>query len=101
MLGVLFAHVQAILKPSQGLLVDQLCRACRDSVDQLAILWIHGLWMPYCSGREAATPSPSCTVPEMATVQVRSAARAALVACLQGPPPDASEETWSQASGIQ
>ena len=24
-----------------------------------------------------------------------------LVACLQGPPPDASEDVWPQASGIQ
>ena len=55
--------------------------------------WTHGLWMRYCRGREAATPSPSGTVPEMATahLQVRLAARATLVACLQGPPPDASE----------
>ena len=64
---------------------------------------IHSLWMPYCRGREAATPSRSGIVPEMATVhvRVRSAARATLVACLQGPPPDASEDVWPQASGIQ
>ena len=39
-------------------------------------VWTHGLWAPYCRGREAATPSPSGTVPEMATahVRVRSAA---------------------------
>ena len=57
-------------------------------------VWTHGRWVPYCRGREAATPSPSGTVPEMATahVRVRSAARATLVACLQGPPPDASED---------
>ena len=49
-------------------------------------VWTHGRWAPYCRGREAATPSPSGTVPEMATshVRVRSAARATLVACLQG-----------------
>ena len=66
-------------------------------------VWTHGRWAPYCSGREAATPSPSGTVPEMATahVRVRSAARATLVACLQGPPPDALEEVWPQGSGIQ
>ena len=54
-------------------------------------VWTHGRWAPYCRGREAASPSPSGTVPEMATahVRVRSAARATLVACLQGPPPDA------------
>ena len=42
-------------------------------------------------------------MPEMATahVRVRSATRATLVACLQGPPPDASEEVWPQASRIQ
>ena len=42
-------------------------------------------------------------MPEMATAQVRvtSAARATLVVCLQGPPPDAPEEVWPQASGIQ
>ena len=53
--------------------------------------------------REAATPSPSGTMPEMATahVRVRSAARATLVACLQGPPPDASEGVLPQAFGIQ
>ena len=57
-------------------------------------IWIHGLWMPYCTGREAATSSLSGNVPEMATahMQMRSRARATLVACLQGPPPDASEE---------
>ena len=66
-------------------------------------LWIHGLWMPYCRLRKAANPSLSGTVPEMGTahVRVRSAARATLVACLQGPPPDASEEVSPQASGIQ
>ena len=66
-------------------------------------VWTQGLWAPYCRGREAATPSPSGTVPEITTVhvRVRSAARATLVACLQGPPPDASEEVCPQASGIQ
>ena len=66
-------------------------------------VWTHSRSAPYCREREAATPSPSGTVPEMATahVRVRSAARAKLVACLQGPPPDASEEVWPQASGIQ
>ena len=66
-------------------------------------IWTDGWLMPYCRGREAATPSPSGTVPEMASahVRVRSAARATLVACLQDPPPDASEDVWSQASGIQ
>ena len=66
-------------------------------------VWTHGLWTPYRRRREAATPSSSGTVPEMATahVWVRSAARATLVACLQGPPPDASKEVWPQASGIQ
>ena len=66
-------------------------------------VWTHGRWAPYYRGREAATPSPSGTVPEMATahVRVRLVARATLVACLQGPPPDASEEVWPQASGIQ
>ena len=61
-------------------------------------VWTHGWWAPYCRGRKAATPSPSGTVPEMATahVRVRLAARATLVACLQGPPPDASEEVWPQ-----
>ena len=66
-------------------------------------VWTHGRWAPYRRGREAPTPSLSGTVPEMATahVRVRSTARATLVACLQGPPPDASEEVWPQASGIQ
>ena len=66
-------------------------------------VWTHGRWALYCRGREATTPYPSGIVPEMATahVRVRSAARATLVACLQGPPPDASEEVWPQASGIQ
>ena len=66
-------------------------------------VWTHGRWASYCRGREAATPSPSGTTPEMATadVRVRSAARATLVACLQGPPPNASEEVLPQASGIQ
>ena len=66
-------------------------------------VWTHGRWAPYCTGREAATPSPSGTVPDMATahVRVRSAVRATLVACSQGQPPDASEEVWPQASGTQ
>ena len=66
-------------------------------------VWIHGLWMLYCRERQTATASLLGKVPEMATAQVRlrSAARATLVACLQGPPPDASEEVWPQASGIQ
>ena len=57
-------------------------------------VWTHGLWVTYCRGREAATPSPSGTVPGIATahVLVRSAATATLVACLQGPPPEASED---------
>ena len=65
-------------------------------------VWTHGRWALYCRGGGAATPSPSGTVPEMAIahVQVRSAARATLVARLHGPPPDASEEVWPQASGI-
>ena len=65
-------------------------------------LWTHGRWAPYSRGREAVTPSLSGTVPEMATahVRVRSAARATLVACLQGPLADALEEVWPQASGI-
>ena len=54
-------------------------------------------------GRGGSQPLPVGTVPEMANahVRVRSAARATLVACLQGPPPDASDEVWSWASGIQ
>ena len=34
-------------------------------------VWIHGRWVQYCRGWEAATPSPSGTVPEMATAHVR------------------------------
>ena len=66
-------------------------------------VWSDCLRVPYCRGREAAIPRPSGTVPEIATahVRVRSAARVTLVACLQGPPPDASEDVWPQASGIQ
>ena len=66
-------------------------------------VWTHGLWATYCRGREAAIPSPSSTVPGMATahVRARSAAGAKLLACLQGPPPDASEDVWSEASEIQ
>ena len=66
-------------------------------------VWTCGLWMPYCRGREAATPFPSGTVPEIATphMRVRLAARAILVACLQGPLPDASEDVWPQAFVIQ
>ena len=79
--------------------------ACRRRwrMTSASTVWTHGQWAPYCGGREAATPSPSGTVPEMATahVPVRSAARATLVACLQGPPPNASGEVWPQASRIQ
>ena len=66
-------------------------------------VWTHGRCAPYCSWREAAIPSPSGTVPEMASAHVRvsSPARATLVARLQGPPPGPSEEVWPQASGIQ
>ena len=113
-LGVLPPCVQAFQKQSHGHLVDHLRRARGDPCGPLAIrvsqkveddfgptVWSHGLWTPYCRGREAATASLLGTVPEMATahVRVRSAALATLVACLQGPPPDASEEVWPQASG--
>ena len=66
-------------------------------------VWTSGLWVLYCRGREAANPPPSGTVPGMATahVRARSAVRVALVACLQGPPTDALEDMWLQASGIQ
>ena len=66
-------------------------------------VWTHGRWAPFCRGSEAATPSLSGTVPEMATAhgRVRSAERATLVSCLQGLPPDASDEVWPKASGIQ
>ena len=64
-------------------------------------VWTHGLRMPYCRGREATTPSPFGTVPRMARahVRARSAAEATLVACLQDPPPDASEDVWSRLLG--
>ena len=66
-------------------------------------VWTHGLRVPYCRGREAATPSLLGTMPETATayVRVRSAARTTIVACLQGPPADASEDVWGQVPGIQ
>ena len=117
MLGVLPSHVQAVLKPSQRHLVDHLRRARGDSRCPLAIRVsqkVEDDFGVHCMdprpvdavlqrGGGAATPSLSGTVPEMATahVRVRSAARATLVACLQCPPPDASEEVWPQASGIQ
>ena len=80
--------------------------ACRMRwrVTAASTVWTHGLQVPYCRGREAATPPPlSGSAPGMAPdhVRVRSAARATLVACLQGPPPDASEDVWPQASEIQ
>ena len=69
--------------------------ACRRRwrMTSASTVWTHGQWAPYCRGREVATPSPSGRVPEMETahVRVRSAARATPVACLQAPPPDASE----------
>ena len=114
--GVLPSRAQAVPEPPQGHLDDHLRCARRDPRGPLAIcvpqeveddlgvrVLTHGRWAPYCRGREAATPSSSGTVPEMATAHVRvtSAARATLVACLQGPPPDASEEVWPRASGIQ
>ena len=66
-------------------------------------VWTHGLRVPYCREREAATQSPSGPVPQIATahVQVSSAARATLVACLQGPLPHASEDVWPEASAIK
>ena len=35
----------------------------------------HVLWVPYCRGREAATPSASCAVPGMATAHVQEGGR--------------------------
>ena len=35
-------------------------------------VWTRGLWVPYCKGRKAATPSPWGTVPGMATAGVVS-----------------------------
>ena len=66
-------------------------------------VWTQRLWMPYCRGGEAAAPSASGTMTRTATSHVRgrSAARTTLVACLQGPPPNPSEEPWFQASGTQ
>ena len=51
-------------------------------------VWAHGRWAPYCREREAASPSLSGTVPEMATahVRVRSAARATWRVCRVRPP---------------
>ena len=110
------AHAQAVLKPTQGHRLTALAApagipvvrsrsACRRRwrMTSASTVWTHGLQVPFCRGREAATPSPSGTVPEMATahMRVRSAARATLVACLQGLPPDATEDVWPQASGIQ
>ena len=115
-LSVSSAHAQSVPKSSQGHLVDRLRRArgdprgpsrsaCRRRwrMTSASTVWTHGLWMPHCRGSEAATPSPSGTVPEMATahVRLRWAASTTLVACLQGPPPDTSEDVWPQASGIQ
>ena len=88
-----------------GTLVARSRSACprRWRMTSASTVWCHCLWMRYGREREAATPSPSGKIPEMATahVQVRSAARATLVTCLHGPPPDASEDVWPQASGIQ
>ena len=109
-------HARAVLKPPQGHLVDCLRRARGDPRGPLVIrvpqevkddLGVHcmdpGSGGPSCRVSKAATSLRSGTVPKMATAQVgvRSAARAKLVVYLQGPPPDASEEVWSQASGIQ
>ena len=33
----------------------------------VSTVWTDRRWAPYCRGREAATPSPSGTVPEIAT----------------------------------
>ena len=71
-----------VMKLSQGHLVDAapagtlLARprsACRrrSRMTPASTVWTHSLSMPYCRGREAATPSPSGTVPEMATAHVR------------------------------
>ena len=55
----------------------------------VSTVWTHGRWASYCRGREAATPSRSGTVPEMATahVRVRSAARATLGGVFAGSAP--------------
>ena len=83
------SRAQAVPEPPQGHLVDHLRRARGDPRGPLVI----------CVPQEVEDD----TVPEMGTahVRVRSPARATLVGCLQGPPPDASEEVWPQASGIQ
>ena len=115
-LGVLPSRMQGIPEPSQsiwlttfaspaGTLVERSRSACRRTqrMTSASTVWIHGLWTLYYRGRGWANPSLLGTVPEMATahVRVRTTARATLVACLQGPPPDVSEEVWPQASGIK
>ena len=115
-LVVLPSRALAVPEPWQGHLVDYLRRAPGDPRGPLEIRvsqeveddfgvhrsdpWPVGAVL---QGEGAASPSPSGTVPRMATVHVRvkSAARAMLVACLQGPPPGASEEVRPRASGIQ
>ena len=89
----------------QGTPVARLPSAChrRWRMTSASTVWTHSLWVPYCRGGKVVSPSPSGTVPAMATTHVRgrSAARTTLVACLQGPPPDASEDVWPQASEIR
>ena len=91
--------------PTAGTPVARLrsvgCRRWR--MTSVSTVWTHGLRVPYCRGGEVATPSPWGTLPEMATahMRVRLSATATLVTCLQGTPPDVSEDVWPQVSGIR
>ena len=115
-LGVLSAYAQTVLKPSQGHLVDHLCCARGESRGPLAICVsrkvendLGGHRMDprrvnaVLQGEGGGQSLPVGHLPEIATAHVRvsSAARATLVACLQGLPPDASEEVLAPGLGDQ
>ena len=82
--GVLPSRAQAVRSHLRGIWLTTFAApagtpvvrsrsACRRRwrMTSASTVWTHGRWAPYCRGREAASPSPSGTVPEMATAHVR------------------------------
>ena len=109
--GELPAHAQTVPKPCRGHLVDCLCRIPRDPCGLLVVRVLQEVEYDFgvhdvdprpvgavLRGEGGGHPFLSGTVPGMATAHVRARSAAT---CLQGPPPEASEDVWPQASGTQ
>ena len=107
--GVVSSRAQAIPEPWWGHLVDYLRRARGDPRGPLAIrvsqeveddFGVHRM-DPWPVGAVLQGEGGGHSLPVGHRPRNGHRPRATLVACLQGPPPDASEELWPQASGIQ